>query len=239
MFSWLLAIGLATAAVALAYRVGTATTDLRAGDGHAKSKAVAAALGWAALGVMLFWLRWNAASLSGVSIDFDGAGDTEAALAQEREHLIAVVLAGIYIATGVVAWIDGQKLHNPLAKVFRIAHRKRRQLERHAAKHSGRVVRFRRHVEMARSQLEAIEGEREAALHELEKLGAELKDYARIRIAIALGDPASTGVVRTRADRTTAAQEQEGADLLVGLGSVRHTKRNPDGAHASSEALYE
>lgn len=197
IFSWILAIGLTVAAISAMYSAGAETkTATAAGRTRTSSlKSTSLVVAWVLLGVGLLWLRWNSQLFMGQTTY---EGDSGAGTGQDLEHYLAIVLLMIYIATGVLAWVDGYKLTNGAAAAMRETRRQYRSTAADLAVKEGRVARLIENLAIHRYELAAIDRERDLALRARDDLAAELKEHARVQLAMQLADPAATGVVRNR-----------------------------------------
>lgn len=210
--SWVAAVGLTAAAVFLAFRHGAQCriTQAEGPTPASTAQVTALTLGWVALGVGLFWLRWNAASFTPAAAQYDGttAGPTDRQ--DHTEKLLAVVLATIYLATGVLAWLDGYKLTNRAATALRRAHRALDRINPLVADKTARVTRLAEHQTIHEHDLDTIEAQRLIAHDARRALATELKEHARVQLAANLGDPEATGAVHDRPeDPTTPTPQQQ------------------------------
>lgn len=203
-WSWLTAVGLTVTAVALAFSAGAQTRIAQAtGRTPARRTLIAAlTLAWLLVGIALFWLRWNATSFTPAAASYETAGTTSGATSQDGQShkLLAVVLATIYIATGALAWLDGHKLTNLAASAL---HRTRRRLDAinpRLADKTARVTRLAENLTIHTHDLDTIEAHRRNAHEARKALAGELKEHARVQIALNLGDPEATGLTQNRPD---------------------------------------
>lgn len=191
--SWILAVLTAVGGAALMWISGalTAWTRVYPNVIHTAS-AGCAGLAWAALGAGLFWLRWNAAELAGTAIAVEGQVADESVAAGHQ--LMSVVMISLYLLPGVLAWIDGYQLSNPIeahqrrtfAQLATLTERSQR-LEAEAVKvaalhvlHSDEIDLVPEHARLAK--------EANAAL------ANELRAFARSEILRRIGDPAAGGI---------------------------------------------
>ena len=200
-YSWAAAAGLTIASATLAFRCGSQTQIAQAtGQSTAGTIAITTlALAWLAVGVGLFWLRWNAAGFTPAAAQYDAAGTTSTADRQDAtEKLLAVVLATIYLATGALAWLDGHKLTNHAATALRRTRRQLTRVNRLVAEKTARVTRLAENRTIHQHDLNSIETHRATARAARRGLAVELKEHARLQIALNLGDPEATGLVHDR-----------------------------------------
>ena len=206
-WSWLTAVGLTVTAVALAFSAGVQARIVQAtGRTPTRSMLIAAlALAWLTVGVGLFWLRWNANSFTTAAATYDtgGAPVADSGNDDQSHQFLAVVLATVYIATGVLAWLDGHKLTNRAATAL---HRTRHRLDMInplVADKTARATRLAENRTIHAHDLATIEIHRQNAHAARQALADELKDHARVQIALNLGDPEATGLTRHRPVRST------------------------------------
>lgn len=196
--SWLLAAGLTTASVALMFISGSESRVIAAEGGTRASRFKAALLvgAWVALGLGLFWLRWNAAGFTQAVVNYGGAQDSSQPSREFYEQLLAVVMLAVYLATGSLAAADGFRLTNRAATALRRARTKVAQLQPKVAEKSGRVKRLREGLELHQHDLDTIEEHRATAHSARKALIAELKEHARVQIAMQLANPSATDGIR-------------------------------------------
>jgi hypothetical protein len=203
LFSWVLAVAVTALSVYAARTGGQEFRVLTATRWRHPSTAVTVGvvvMVWAGLGAGLLWMRWHAAQLVPAVAQWEGqtaTSDTSSA----REHVLAVVLATVYALTGVMAWIDGKAMTNTATTAMRQARRRAAQLERQLSVKEGQVARHAEHLAAAEHDLARLPHDHQDAVAAHLALAGELKDWARLRMAVHLGDPASTGMVRYRPDQ--------------------------------------
>lgn len=211
--SWILGASLTLAAVSGAFTAGTYAR--KATDRSSRADRALATLlivGWAALGVGMFVLRWNAADFA-TAIAYDGAQDASAA-ETAKEQLLAIVLAAVYLATGILAFVDGHKLTNPAAAALREARGRAEKLLPRLQQQEARVARLRENLSVAEYEYTRLSVEHATAIASRKALAEELKAHARVQIALHLGDPAATGLVHPATpvpveQNPTAAQQED------------------------------
>lgn len=204
IYSWLVAIGLTLGAITLAMAAGRLFRRSTATGRSSTVVQIIVVLAWATLGIVLFVMRWNSGIFQTPTVTFGGAaapqGDPE-----KQEHMLAMLLAGVYLATGVIAWLDGHHLTNDAAAALRAARSQAAKAARRQAELEGLVARLTEHAEIHRHELVQVDAGAEGAVAELEALAQELKAFARYQVAVHLGDPAATGVVRMDPPNSGAA----------------------------------
>ncbi|TDX03235.1 hypothetical protein [Kribbella sp. VKM Ac-2566] len=194
-YSWLVAIGLTLGAITLAMAAGRLYRRSTATGRSSTAVQIVVASAWAILGIALFVMRWRSGTFQVTTVTFGGAAPPQADQ-EKQEHLLALLLAGVYLATGVIAWLDGHHLTNDAAAGLRAARSQAANVAKRQAALEGLVARLTEHTEIHRHELVQVDAGAEQAVAELEALALELKAFARYQIAVHLGDPAATGVVR-------------------------------------------
>jgi hypothetical protein len=192
--SWLAAAALTLAGLAAAVAAGSSLRAAWARGGSRWSWFGAAAAGaaWAGIGAVVVALRWNSAALAPAAAGYEGGA---AAAGGGAERVLAVGLAAVYIATGVLAALDGWSLRNDDAKAMRNARRRAAQLAQDHDRLEGQVQRMRQAQARRQEQLRTgIDEATATARAAADALAAEAQHHARVLIAMHLGDPASSGV---------------------------------------------
>lgn len=191
--SWLLAVFTALGGTAAMWTSGKLTAIVQVYPNRIKTMAaVLAAVAWAALGAGLFWLRWNAAKLAVTSVAVEGqtADDGGAHVHQ----LMAVVMITLYLVPGVLAWIDGYLLGNPIAAHQRRTAAKVRELDDRLHTTEAEATMVSRLLAMHADEIEQIEDRAREAKRANAALADELMAHARAEILRRLGDPAAGGI---------------------------------------------
>lgn len=194
--SWMVAVGVTLAALASAVYAGQQVRTARASG--VRGWAPLLFVAWALIGVALVYLRIKGGVLTPVGAAYEGTETTANSETGAADSLVAVVLAVLYTATGVLAFVEGYLFTNPAASAYR---RVKKQFEEKSAEVTtgiNRVVRLNENTTVHQHDLDNIEKQRLSARAAREALAAELKDHARVQIALNLGDPEATGVTQMR-----------------------------------------
>jgi hypothetical protein len=192
VISWLVAVLLAIGAVVMAVTTGH-LAHVAAAEGRRALPAHLLIVGWAALGAALVAMRFNAAAWTAAPIQVEGAAAP--AFDEAAMHRgMAVLLALVYLASGVWGYVEGRHLFNPFAQAYVIGRLRRPGVVARVISQGGLVDRSVEDLRRAREQVAALTGTRRAAENARRSLAAELMAEARVRIANALGDPGSTGI---------------------------------------------
>lgn len=193
--SWIVAVGLSTLALGLAFQSGKASRRAQAGAG-APERHSSRMLGWAWLGIGagLFALRLVAGLTHSVTAAFQGAVPTAAGFPWAAVGFAGLMLV-VYAGTGALAWWDGRELTNPAETLLRRARRARARLEAGLGEGRGRVARLIELREVHLHELATIDDGLANARASRRALAGVLKEHARVQIALALGDARATGGV--------------------------------------------
>jgi len=202
--SWALGAALTLISVTLAFKAGVSIRHAMSTPKGSRAHTiltVALVTGWVAIGMGFFWLRWNAATFAPAASSFENASPTSAAgLNESTDRTFAIVMATVYLATGVLALADGFKLTNPVASSMRAVRRSIKMLTAEVCAKEGRVGHLRENLAIHMHTLDTIDDDRDTALAGRRALAEELKNLARVQIAMHLGSPAATGLVRPADD---------------------------------------
>lgn len=194
--SWTMAIGLTVAAAALMFHAGSSARKADA-QGLPRRAAMAMVAAWAVFGAILVWLRWSGASLVVSAPQFQAGASSQAGPGPSSGHLVAVAMSGAYMVAGLLALLDGYRLTNPVLGALRAAKVTLAAKRFAVGVAEGRVSRLINHLAIHSHQLAVIDVERDRAVAAAQALAAHLKHHARVQIALCLGNPAATGVVRS------------------------------------------
>lgn len=194
--SWLTSVGLTVAAIAAMMYAGAEAKRRYATGDRNTARLVLLVTGWALVGLGMFVLRWNASAFTFVE-ETDSGGTRP----PDNEWLVALVMLAIFVVTGALAFLDGWKLTNPVAARGRRTRRELAKVLRRLPDLEAHYARLLQHQAIHLEQLAQAQPDREAAERAHQALLDRLKEFARIRIAAHLGDPAATGVIRSRPSR--------------------------------------
>jgi hypothetical protein len=212
----LLVAAFSAASVGLMHTVGTTAKGLREGHGGLGRVALTAmTIGWVALGSIAFYVRTQTAPVTtSTSETVFGADPTASASAGVPPLISAVLLAGLFVASGLLAFTLGYSRHHPRMATYRSLRKDLvKQRGRAAAAEQAAIVAERAwenaHAEQARA---AERAEHAAASVDAEL--AELKELVRVQIAEHLGEPAATNALTT--DRSDdVPPDLDGTDVVA------------------------
>ncbi|MEV6417304.1 hypothetical protein [Kribbella sp. NPDC051718] len=195
-WSWLIAGGLTIAALNLPMIAGKLCRRGQA-TGHTAAPIQWTLLAaWVLIGASLLVMRWFAADLLPSDTGFEGQGAATDETGTDR--LVAIVLAAVYLGTGVLAWAEGYLLTNDAAATRRAAARKADRLARKRAKSEALLTRLAQTVALHGHELATRQDAEQTAHDAVDGLIEHLKARARVRSAHHLADPAATGITRLR-----------------------------------------
>jgi hypothetical protein len=189
---WVLTAAFTAAAVGVMHVIGRTARNLREGQGGIGRVALAVmVLGWVALGTAAFWVRTHVTPVTASATEVFGGGSATTSAAEER-FLSALLLAALFVGSGILAYWIGFSDHHPRMHTFRklrkqlteqrqalaVAEKAAVEAEQRAVNARAEVVRTKERAAMAQASIEAEV--------------AELKELARIHIAGLIGEPATT-----------------------------------------------
>lgn len=191
--SWLLAIFTALGGAAAMWTSGKLTAITQVFPSPLKTTAaVAAALTWAALGAGLFWLRWNAAEFAVTSTAIEGQTSDDTGAHMHR--LMAIIMISLYLVPGVLAWIDGYLLNNPIAAHQRRTAAKLADLDQTLHTTEAEATMVDRLVAMHTDEISLIDTRAAEATRANAALADELLAHARAEILRHLATPNAGGI---------------------------------------------
>ena len=196
---WTLTVAFAAVSVGLMHAAGRALKDLRQARGGSGRAALGFMIGaWSVLGGVATYFRSQVATPSSRPADIFGTDTAADAAAAAHEALLsAVLLAGLYIASGVLAFYAGFSEHHPHVRTYRkLAERvveRRKQLSGAEAAVRGVAQELAR----ARGEVAAAASWADDALATTDAEIAELKELVRVEVAGHLGLPEATNGLTT------------------------------------------
>ncbi|MGY1621061.1 hypothetical protein ACI789_02545 [Geodermatophilus sp. SYSU D00965] len=192
-----LTLAFAAASVGLMHGIGRAVKDLREARGGIGRVAITLmALGWLTLGGVAFVFRLNAED-SGTTTG--GFGTATATTTGTDPLLSAALLAGLFLASGLLAYYSGFSTHHPRMKTY-LSLRKRLPKERKAvADEVQKLNEVKQALEQARADADRASQLALDAVAQVDAQIDELKELVRVEVATHLGLPeATTGLVTGR-----------------------------------------
>lgn len=205
---WTLTVAFAAASVGLMHGVGRALKNLRSARGGLGWPAIALMTGaWLALGAVASYFRLESTSTEVASTDslFDADAVATAAAAEHEALLSAVLLAGLFLASGVLAFYAGYSEHHPQMTDYRALRRRLPKQQEQAASTAGAAITAQQALEHARSEKYRAERSLHDSIAAADAEIAELRELVRVEVAGHLGMPAATNGL------TTGRLDDEGA----------------------------
>lgn len=150
--------------------------------------------GWSVLGLFLVVIRFNGANWATSSIAVGGAGLNTGGDDVSKEQALAFILALVYLACGVLAFVEGNKLFNLAAQGLIGVRRRLTALRPRLSEQYGLVNRLAEVLQMARGVLADQPNALQTAQTRLAAAADSLKSDARHRISWHLGDPGSSNI---------------------------------------------
>jgi hypothetical protein len=188
---WFLTAAFTAAAVGVMHMVGRTARNLREGQGGlGRTALVVMTLGWMALGATAFFVRTQAEE-GGASSALPAFG-AEAVPTGENPLLSALLLATLYLASGLLAFWIGFSDHHPRMKSYLALRRTLRAHQQRVAETERNAVEAERLAANARAELDRTKARSAAAESSVDAEIAELKELVRVHVAGLIGEPAST-----------------------------------------------
>lgn len=201
--SWYLAVAFAFASTALMFFAGAIWRKWVAGEtDRGRLVSTTLTLGWLAMGSAAFLIRWRGASTDAGQ---QTLGGTDPGAVFDGALFGALVFAGLFLATGMLAWYSGYRSTNPRVRAWNVACGKRRYWEKRAAV-TGRELRAAVNLRAHHQEdLARVAHKRDEALAVRQAWADELREYSRYLMAVHQGDPAATVAL------TVPATDSEGS----------------------------
>ncbi len=199
VLTWILVGSFTFASVAVMHAAGHTAKAVREGQGGLGRGWVALmALAWAALGGIAFYVRtqYVAAATTGADVAF-GADPATAVAAGPDPLLSALLLGGLYLASGVLAFWIGFSGHRPRMSAYQDLRADLVRRRSAAAAAERELVLAERLVDNARAEQQRAAQRTVDAARSIDAEIAELKELARIHLAGLIGQPAATNAVTT------------------------------------------
>ena len=206
---WLLTLALTAAAVGIMHVVGRTARNLREGQGGLGRPAlVLMTIGWVVLGAAAFFVRTQVegpSTSTGAPVFGVEAG---AAASGDDPLLSAILLAALYVGSGILAFYIGFSDHHPrMASYLRLRADLAIQQEQ-AAQAEETAIDAERRFETAKAELTRTTDRTAAAEASVDAEIAELKELVRIHVAGLLGEPAATNNLTTGRGTGTAVRPE-------------------------------
>ena len=212
---WGLTLALAAVSVGSMHSAGQALKSLREGrGGHGRGFIGFLVFGWIVIGLVAVVFRVMVATpQTAPQSAFGGDPAAEAAVAAHDALLSAILLGGLFVASGLLAFYAGYADHHPRMKTYK-------SLRKQLPEHSEKAAVLAADAERVRRALEHARGE-EARAHERAADGhaaadaeiAALKELVRVELAAHLGLPeATSGLIAGRHTKNDGHDGDSGED---------------------------
>ncbi|WP_448616257.1 hypothetical protein [Modestobacter sp. URMC 112] len=207
LLTWVLVGSFTFASVAVLHAAGHTAKNLREGQGGLGRAWIALMVAaWAALGGIAFYVRTQfvPTAPAGAGAGF-GADAAAVAPTGPDPMLSALLLGGLYLASGVLAFWIGFSGHRPRMTSYQKLRADLVRCRAEAGATERRVVSAEAAVTTARAEQERTAQRTAEAARSIDAEIAELKQLARIHLAGLLGQPAATNAVTTAGPPAGAA----------------------------------
>ena len=195
--TWVLVGSFSVASMALMHAAGHTAKNIREGQGGLPKVAVTAmALAWAALGAVAFYVRLTFAPPAASTTDVAFGADPTAVTSGPSPLLTAILLAGLFVASGFLAFWIGYS-HHPRMTAYRSLREQLGRQRLQAMETAQAAVVAEQLLANARAEQQRADQRAADAARSIEAEIAELKQLARLHLAGLLGEPASTNAVTT------------------------------------------
>ncbi|WP_138758569.1 hypothetical protein [Modestobacter altitudinis] len=194
---WALVGSFTTASIALMHAAGHTAKNIREGQGGLNKAAVAAlVVAWAALGGVAFYVRLNSSEPAASTAEVAFGVDPATASSGPSPLLTAVLLAGLFLASGVLAFWIGFS-HHPRMTSYRSL-RSQLAVQRTVAIEAEQAAIAAEHLlTNARAEQQRAAQRAADAVQSVDAEIVELKELARLHLAGLIGEPAATNAVTT------------------------------------------
>jgi hypothetical protein len=209
---WGLTFALAAASVGLMHTAGHALRNLREGrGGHGRPAVAFLVFGWLVIGTVAVVFRVQVATPLGSKPSAFGADTAADAAAAAHDALLsAILLGGLFVASGLLAFYAGFAEHHPRMKTYLAVRKQLPKRQETATRLAHEAEKARQVVEHARGEADRVDQWARDAIAVADATIAELKELVRVEMSAHLGTPeATTGLIAGRqsggAEPTTPA----------------------------------
>ncbi len=235
---WALTLAFAAASVGLMHGVGRSLRNLREHRGGLGRVAIALmTLGWLVVGGVAVWFRWQANTPLATTDSIFEVDAAATALAAHDALLSAVLLAGLFVASGLLAFYTGYSEHHPRTSSYRKLRKRLVKLQKAQTVAMTAEVRAQQALEHALGEPARAELREAAGRAEVDAMIDELKELVRVVVAERIGLPEATNGLTT--GRSSAAGDEPRLPAPSGVPAPRDEPAPPTGAAerpSSSEA---
>jgi hypothetical protein len=196
-----LTLALAAASVGLMHTAGHALRNLREGrGGHGRPAIAFLVAGWVVIGTVAVVFRTQVATPLGAQQSAFGTDTAaEAATAAHDALLSAILLAGLFVGSGLLAFYAGFAQHHPRMKTYLALRTQLATQQKKATDLAYEAAQLERSLEHARGEAEREARRAGDAIAVADATVAELKELVRVELSGHLGMPeATTGLIAPR-----------------------------------------
>jgi hypothetical protein len=204
---WLLTVALTAAAVGVMHVVGRTARNLREGQGGlGRTALVLMTIGWIVLGAAAFYVRTQVEAPSTSTGAPRFGADAGAAASGDDPLLSAILLAALFVGSGILAFYIGFSEHHPRMAAYLQLRADLAKQQEQAALAEQTAIDAQRRFETAKAEVDRTTDRTAAAEASVDAEVAELKELARIHVAGLLGEPAATNNLTTGRGTDAAAR---------------------------------
>jgi hypothetical protein len=233
---WILTVAFTAAAVGVMHVVGRTARNLREGQGGLGRGALRVmTTGWIALGVAAFYVRTQVTPLSELTGTPGFGTDPTASATADNPLLQAILLAALYIGSGILAYWIGYSDHHPRMKSYLTLQRRLAEQQEQVARSEQAAIKAERFFENAQAEVLRTAARTAAAKASVEGEIAELKELARIHVAGLLGEPAATNnLITGRSDEPAGPPSAPDAGAFIPRQPITPSSINGNGHPAAA-----
>jgi hypothetical protein len=196
--TWILVGSFTFASIAIMHFAGHTAKNVREGcGGLGKSAVIALASVWALLGAVAFYVRTQYTATETASTDVAFGADPSAASTGADPMLSALLLVGLFLASGFLAFWVGFSAHHPRMATYRKLRTQLTEQREAVAATTRASLAAERLLANARMEEQRVADRTASAADSAAAEIAELKELARLHLAGLLGEPAATNAVTT------------------------------------------
>jgi hypothetical protein len=197
--AWVMAVGTTSMALVAAAFLGIARAIRRRGRYLPRRHRpplfplVLSATVWLGLGFAMFFIRWQNIHIATL-LQTTGAQPSSSS---PNAVWQALFFLAIYLVSGACTTFEAERLYNPEYSAFRRLRKQYNEQAKVVAKAEAERARAESVQELHDAELERQGRLRDHAIADRRALGMEAANYARVLMAIMMGDPVKTAVTET------------------------------------------
>ncbi|GAB3358898.1 hypothetical protein [Modestobacter lapidis] len=241
VLTWILVGSFTFASVAVLHAAGHTAKNIREGQGGLGKVWVGLmALAWAALGGIAFYVRTQYVPTTAAGAGAGFGADAATVVPTGPDPLLsALLLGGLYLASGVLAFWIGFSGHRPRMTSYQKLRADLVRRRTASATAERALVAAERLLENARAEQARVAQRTADAALSIDAEITELKELARIHLAGLLGQPAATNAVTTGRGLDPAAPAATGPEPAAPVaGSGFPDVATPAGPRHAADGLW-